>query len=208
MPQHKKTNMATFIFKTHAQAACLTVTKNQCAPSMGLVGCACLTALDKLVDQYSKDDKEESLWDLAQALRMRAKYHLLHRSDVHAAKASAKKALAIVYGMPSTPKIDTCVFESDYAMAMHMAGDHDDKERAKTLWCRIMDFAINSIVEPGVYSEHDLLYKHTLCDRMICESVDLPRGRDRKAALERALALGREIGHAHRHMLEVDIELF
>jgi hypothetical protein len=134
---------------------------------------------------------------------MRAKYHILHRSNIEIAKSSAKQALALAYGM-QIPKIDISVFELDYAMAMHMAGD---RERAKSLWCRILDFAIDNVTEPGVASPEDLLYKHALCDRMICEALDLPRDRGRKQALETALGLAREIGHAHMHTLAVEIEL-
>ena len=92
-------------------------------------------------------------------------------------------------------------------MALYMGGSPSDKERAKSLWCRIMDYAIDNISEPGAKSAEDLLYKHALCDRMICEAFDLPRNRGRKTALETALGLAREIGHAHMPMLEAEIEV-
>ena len=45
--------MATLIFKTHAQAACLETCKRQCAPHVGLAGCACLGALDRIVEKHA-----------------------------------------------------------------------------------------------------------------------------------------------------------
>ena len=203
----EKNNMASFIFKTHAQGACLTTTKRHCAPHVRTLGCACCRALENLVEKHSGESTPVNRWDLANALRMLSKFHLLHHSNLQMAKMLAKRALGLVFSMPSTPKIDVCVFEADYAMAMYMAGDPDDKERAKTVWSHIMDYAIDNVECPGTHSAEDLLYKHTLCDRMICEALELARGAGRKAALKPALDLACEIGHAHRHMLAVELEL-
>ena len=202
-----KKNMATVIFKTHAQGACLSTTKHLCAPHVTTTECACLGALERLVEKYSSNPSSPNCWELAQALRILSKYHLLHRSNLDTAKELAKRALGIVFSMPSTPKIDVCVFESDYAMAMYMAGDPADKERAKLVWCRIMNYAIDNVTHPGTHSAEDLLYKHTLCDRMICEALELTRGSDRTSAFRSALDLACDIGHSHKHMLAVELEL-
>lgn len=206
-PPWGEKSMATFIFTTHTQAACLATTKDVCAPMSSTTGCGCLFALDKAVEKSAGQSGVHGRWKHAQNLRMKAKYLIYAGGAVVQALQCARLALDIVVALGSVPEIDVKVFEADYAMALYLHGGAEHKAQAVDLWTLILEYAAEHMPKGSPKSAEDLLYKHTLCDQVICKMRETTDPRLRRELCSRGLSIARDIGHAHMHLLAVELDL-
>lgn len=140
-------------------------------------------------------------------MRIKAKYLMYSGGATLEALQCARLALDRVIAIGSVPDIDVKVFEADYAMALYMHGGAPQKTEAVDLWTAIFAYAAENIPEGSTKSAEDLLYRHTLCDQIICKIRETTNTKLRHELCLRALTIARDIGHAHTHMLAVELDL-